>query len=147
MGLVSCTFSSLVPANVPFRVEQNIVIIAPCIPTVRPFFHRTWKRGVTTTSGSHSRSLAIEPFTSATEGRSRFGCQAGSISDVALNPVEGDVYSLGKAVDGDDAASFESHQGIIKTVEVSMNWDNDTIESGTNRNRGRAVSHCIADAQ
>jgi hypothetical protein len=92
--------------------------MAACIPTMRPFFNRAWKRGLTTKSGSHSHSSARDPFTSASGSRSHLKHRrVRSLSDVALNDVE--VHGLGKTVDGDDAASHESHQGIVRTVEVA----------------------------
>ncbi|CAN9437529.1 unnamed protein product [Alternaria sp. RS040] len=104
-------------------VEQNIVIIAACVPTMRPFFDRVWKRGLTSRSAPHSRSLAFDPFSSAAGGRDRLGRQDKSNSDLALVGAEVDMHTLNKAIDKDDAASGESQRGIVRTVEVRMDWN------------------------
>lgn len=92
------------------RVEQNIVIMAACVPTMRPFFHRVWRRG---SSADIQDSATTDPFESNPMRRSRTGHRrVGSKMDVALNDL--DVQ--------DDAASRESQQGIVRTVEVSMDW-------------------------
>ena len=68
---------------------------------MRPFFNRVWERGLTSRSAPHSRSLALVPFSSA----------------------EVDMHTLDKAIDKDDAASRESQRGIVRTVEVRMDWN------------------------
>ena len=100
------------------------MIVAACIPTMRPFFNRAWKSGLTTKSGSRSHSSARDPFGSASGSHSRLKHRrVRSLSDVALNDVEVDEF--GKTVDKDDTASHESNQRIVRTVEVSIDWHND----------------------
>ncbi|EUC50284.1 hypothetical protein COCMIDRAFT_32378 [Bipolaris oryzae ATCC 44560] len=69
-------------------VEQNIVIMAACVPTMRPFFRRTWRCNFSTKPGARSRFLAQDPFTYTKGTRSPLKCQSGSISDVALTHFE-----------------------------------------------------------
>jgi hypothetical protein len=64
---------------------------------------------------------------------------------VALNDVE--VHEFGKTVDKDDAASYESHQGIVRTVEVSIDWHNDRPGSGMRRERDTVVPHAITNSE
>ncbi|KAF1842234.1 uncharacterized protein K460DRAFT_358873 [Cucurbitaria berberidis CBS 394.84] len=91
-------------------VEQNIVIIAACIPTIRPFFHRAWKRD---TSTGNAYSASSDPFANlSTKGSHTGHRRVGSATDVALE----DIYNK------DDAASQESQQGIIRTVDVPVDW-------------------------
>jgi hypothetical protein len=77
---------------------------------MRPFFNRAWKMG---TSTNKSGSGTPIPFSGGSMGRSRTGHQrVGSKTDVALDDMDGH----------DDAASHESQQGIVRTVEVSLDW-------------------------
>lgn len=46
-----------------------------------------------------------------------------SNSDLALVGAEVDMHTLDKAIDKDDAASRESQRGIVRTVEVRMDWN------------------------
>jgi hypothetical protein len=115
-------------------VEQNIVIMAACIPTMRPFFNRAWKRGLTS---DKSRSASRDQFASVSIGRSRIAHRrVGSSTDVALD----DIYNK------DDAASQESQQGIVRTVEVSMDW-NPQPESLPRRTKDTIVPRAIADSE
>lgn len=47
---------------------------------------------------------------------------------------------------GDDAASRESQQGIVRTVEVSMNWKT-RPEGRDSRGRDDIVPRAIADSE
>jgi hypothetical protein len=53
----------------------------------------------------------------------------------------------GEGMYGDDAASRESQQGIVKTVEVSMNWKSERPDSGARRERGNVVPKAIRDSE
>lgn len=90
---------------------------------MRPFFNRVWERGLISRSAPHSRSLALDPFSSATRGRDRLERQNESNSDLALVSAEVEMHTLDKAIDKDDAASRESQRGIVRTVEVRMDWN------------------------
>ncbi|XP_014560529.1 hypothetical protein COCVIDRAFT_34486 [Bipolaris victoriae FI3] len=77
-----------VPLVIWDLVEQNIVITAACIPTMRPFFSRTWRCGFSTKTGARSTSLAQDPSTYTKRTRNQLKCRTGSISDVALTQFE-----------------------------------------------------------
>jgi hypothetical protein len=82
--------------------------MAACIPTMRPFFHRAWRRGIST---NKSRSATADPFASGSLGRNRTGHRrVGSDTDL-------DLDDLGAQ---DETAPRESHRGIVRTVEASM---------------------------
>jgi hypothetical protein len=63
--------------------------------------------------------------------------------DVALYDVDG----YNRAGDGDDAASRESQQGIVRTVEVSMDWKSESPDSGMSRERGIIIPQAITDSE
>lgn len=83
--------------------------MAACIPTMRPVFQRVWKNGTSTgrsQSGSHGHSTWT--------GRSRLTHQRdGFATDVTLEDMDSKY----------DTASRESQQGIVRTLEVSMGYD------------------------
>jgi hypothetical protein len=89
------------------RVEQNIVIIAACVPTLRPFFHRVWGHRFTT---KKSNSTPGNAFASISTGRARV---RHSDTDFAANVALESIYSH------DYAVSQESQQNILHTIEVS----------------------------
>jgi hypothetical protein len=90
---------------------------------MRPFFNRVWERGLISRSAPHSRSLALDPFSSAARERDRLERQNESNSDLALVGAEVDMHTVDKAIDKDDAASRGSQRGIVRTVEVRMDWN------------------------
>jgi hypothetical protein len=99
---------------------------------MRPFFNRAWKRG--TTSGKSS-SAQLDPFTSGSFGRGQTKHRrVGSATELALEDLNG------------DAASQESQQGIVRTVEVSMDWKaHPRGEAGNNKDA--VVPRAIADSE
>jgi len=123
-----------VPLVIWGLVEQNIVIMAACIPTMRPFFHRAWRRG---TSSNKSGSATADPFASGSMGRSRTGHRrVASKTDVALDEIDAH----------DDTASQESQQGIVRTVQVSVDWR--AHPQGAAGNTGHnVVPRAIADSE
>jgi hypothetical protein len=48
---------------------------------------------------------------------------------------------------GDDAASRESQQGIVRTVEVSMDWKSQRPDSHARMERGKVVPQGITDSE
>ncbi|KAJ5024700.1 hypothetical protein J3E73DRAFT_392032 [Bipolaris maydis] len=92
----------------PREVEQNIVIMATYVPTMRPFFIRTWRCSFSTKPGARSRYLAQDPSTYTRRTRSQLKCRSGPISDVALTQFElhGDPFDQtvtgGQAVGAND---------------------------------------------
>jgi hypothetical protein len=100
---------------------------------MRPFFHRAWKRDFARNSGSNTRS---DPFASASVGCSGIGHRrVTSLSDLALDDL------------GDDAASRESQQGIVRTVEVTMDWKSQRSGSHARMERQNVVPHDITDSE
>jgi hypothetical protein len=108
--------------------------MAACIPTMRPFFNRAWKRGFTS---DKSHSASRDHFASVSAGRSRTTHRrVGSSTDVALD----DMYNK------DDAASQESQQGIVRTVEVSMDWKSQP-ENSHRRAKDTIVPRALTDSE
>jgi hypothetical protein len=85
--------------------------MAACVPTLRPLFHRTWDR---TTSGheySGSRSADFNVTTSRIRQRElRENVPSRTNADVHLAAIGQKEY----------AESAESQQGIMRTMEVSV---------------------------
>ena len=105
--------------------------MAACVPTLRPLFHRTWDR---TTSGhgySNPRSADIAT-TVSTLRRHRHRESALSRTDVGL--------SLADIGQKEYAESAESQQGIMRTMEVSVQRGRDGVRpishTGDQRNYG-----------
>ena len=70
-------------------------------------------------------------------GRSRTGHRkVGSKSDVALDDIDGH----------DDKASRESQQGIVRTVEVSMDWKTHP-EGEVGNARHNVIPSAIAESE
>ena len=93
------------------RVEQNIVIMAACVPTMRPLFHRTWDR----TTGRHDYSISRSAGAVATKSKARDqGSRQSALSakdnGVPLADIDPKEY----------AESAESQQGIMRTMEISV---------------------------
>jgi hypothetical protein len=83
--------------------------MAACVPTVRPFFHRTWKRGTVSGNG-RSGSHCVHKLTSISLGRSNVGHECvGSTTEVELDDL--DRY---------DAESGNSQKGIMRAIKVSI---------------------------
>lgn len=136
------------------RIEQNIVILAACIPTLRPFFTRFFtprygsgKTGNTKNSQGHAltsigatcaddSAKTVDNLQSSVLGKGQ------SISELALSK-RGEEDSVCDSDDSireratpsalgdfsrdadDDDRSQNSRQGILKTVDVSMRWHTD----------------------
>lgn len=93
------------------RVEQNIVIMAACVPTLRPLFHRTWDRSASGHEYSASQSADVPATTSRLWQRTqRESGLSHGVADVRLTRVDQKEY----------AELAESQQGIMRTMEVSV---------------------------
>jgi hypothetical protein len=112
LGPVSQLYSHTIKYILIFsRVEQNIVIMAACVPTMRPLFHRTWDR----TTGRHDYSISQSANAAATKSkardqRSRQSALSVKDSGVPLADIDPKEY----------AESAESQQGIMRTMEISV---------------------------
>jgi hypothetical protein len=101
------------------RVEQNVVIVAACIPTLRPFFHRAFK-GERGTREIHSGQGSMVAATSFF--RKRASQQPASVSEMPLSNV-GDEYEGSSGSHKGDVDPSGPREGILRTVEVSMKWE------------------------
>ncbi|KAF2134806.1 hypothetical protein P153DRAFT_329534 [Dothidotthia symphoricarpi CBS 119687] len=94
-------------------VEQNAVIMAACVSTMRPFFHKSWIHG---TSSRQSRPASANQLTILSLRRSHAGHrQVDSISNIPLDEMENRDY----------AESSSSQQSICHTLRVSMERQED----------------------
>ncbi|OGM44716.1 hypothetical protein ABOM_007358 [Aspergillus bombycis] len=101
---------NVVPLVLWGLVEQNVVIVAACIPTLRPFFRKTFKlsKGSSGANTSRSRSgAALKLASTLSNPQNPF-----TSSDLPLKNMIGDV-------DGDEASN-SSRQGIWRTTEVRV---------------------------
>jgi hypothetical protein len=100
-------------------IEQNVVIIAASIPTLRPFFHKAFLgRGDSKDTGnSHSR-LSSKPPSKTYWGPSGHKRTADSGSDVPL-----DEHIGGKYAELNESRAVDPQTGIWRTVDVNMEWD------------------------
>ncbi|USP73696.1 uncharacterized protein yc1106_00970 [Curvularia clavata] len=119
-----------VPLVIWGLVEQNIVIMAACVPTMRPFFERAWKYRFSTRSGSHLKTPSQGASQYPNKTRSLLECRAGSMSDVALNDIGTDANTINETTGECDASSHESHQGILKTIDVNIDWQEGIDKKG-----------------
>ncbi|KAH8673428.1 hypothetical protein BX600DRAFT_433057 [Xylariales sp. PMI_506] len=90
-------------------IEQNVVIVAACIPTLRPFFHKPFqsKKGTGNSgSGGSKYSNNLSMFS--------INRKPGK-SSIPLETVERDN-------EHDDTESQSSQQGIVRTLDVQMEW-------------------------
>ncbi|KAE8143757.1 hypothetical protein BDV38DRAFT_289629 [Aspergillus pseudotamarii] len=103
---------NVVPLVVWGLIEQNVVIVAACIPTLRPFFRKTFKPSKGSSGGADSRSRSGSAFKlgfipSSSRSRTPF-----TSSDLPLTNSKGEA-------DG-DVESNSSRQGIWRTTEVRV---------------------------
>lgn len=85
--------------------------MAACVPTMRPLFHRTWDR----TTGRHDYSISRS--TGAVAAKSKAQDQGGRQSAPS---VKGTVVPLADIDPKEYAESAESQQGIMRTMEISV---------------------------
>lgn len=134
MGSVSSTHLSpkLIHSQlIPHRVEQNIVIMAACVPTLRPLFHKPWGRSKNgsgysgpqsdDTSGKRSqawpRGSTHQRVPSSTTGG---GTQLDHLDDTPLDDIDYIGHKgFGERQRG-SADSAESQQGIMLTTVVHV---------------------------
>jgi hypothetical protein len=100
-------------------VEQNVVIVAACIPTLRPFFHKTFGSKRSTSDPNTPLSGSAFKLSSRNATRSNKHAGSDSVSELPLDDRKGDY----------DAESNDSQKGIWRTREVTIDSDEDT-ESG-----------------
>ncbi|KAK8053206.1 hypothetical protein PG996_012507 [Apiospora saccharicola] len=141
-------------------IEQNVVIVAACIPTLRPFFHKVWKGEKSgsgsgsgsggNSGGSGSKLGSNSTFFSKGHGNRRHRKLDDSILDIDPREQDleahvlgqmshgghgGDVgVAIGERPGGNSAAAEEyyaeshsSHKGILRTLQVNMEWDAESL--------------------
>ncbi|KAF3385187.1 hypothetical protein F1880_001821 [Penicillium rolfsii] len=100
---------NVVPLVLWGLVEQNVVIVAACIPTLRPFFRKTFQstKGSTDPATSRNRSNSTFKLSSQpSHSRDPFG-------------LERDRKGAKKDIYGDEDSN-SSRQGIWRTREVTV---------------------------
>ncbi|OJJ88711.1 uncharacterized protein ASPGLDRAFT_42285 [Aspergillus glaucus CBS 516.65] len=100
-------------------IEQNVVIVAACIPTLRPFFRKTFQsKDASTSSGSGSRSGFGFQLTSNPKP---VGCKhLPSVSELPLNEQE--AY---------DVENNGDHRAIWRTKEVKVESETEDGDEGS----------------
>jgi hypothetical protein len=103
-------------------VEQNVVIVAACIPTLKPFFHkafngdRSGRSGRSNPNQSASKGSKLSSkMTSKNFSQSRKNPDLESASEMPLDDMGPQEY----------AESSTSQKGILRTLDVSMEWKED----------------------
>lgn len=98
-------------------IEQNVVLIAASVPTLRPFFHKASFRSYRSTqdSSNHSHKKSGSSFKLGSRNRR----QDSQSSDWELALAEEAKYQP-KDSKGADVESHSSQQGIWRTREVDV---------------------------
>ncbi|KAB8272860.1 hypothetical protein BDV30DRAFT_227064 [Aspergillus minisclerotigenes] len=101
---------NVVPLVVWGLIEQNVVIVAACIPTLRPFFRKTFKSSKGS-SGAASRSRSGSAF--------KLGFIPSSRSRAPFASSDLPLTDTNNGGDGDEESN-SSRQGIWRTTEVRV---------------------------
>ncbi|KAM0816104.1 putative Integral membrane protein [Seiridium cardinale] len=107
-------------------LEQNIVIVAACIPTLRPFFHKAFKGQKPSQGDAQYRSSTP---TISTYFRNRSNKHTKSVSELPLDDIRSGYARSSGSHDGGSQIpepredSSAKADGIMRTVAVSMEWD------------------------
>ncbi|KAK1144215.1 hypothetical protein N8T08_005628 [Aspergillus melleus] len=110
---------NVVPLVIWGLIEQNVVIVAACVPTLRPFFRRVFGSKGFTTSGTG---------TGTSRTHSKFGIHlssnfnhTGTKHSISVSELPLDERQ--HKGDGYDAGNHDSQQGIWRTREVRVESD------------------------
>ncbi|ORY62073.1 uncharacterized protein BCR38DRAFT_394688 [Pseudomassariella vexata] len=98
-------------------IEQNVVIVAACIPTLRPFFYRAFQEE-NATNESHPR-MSSKPTSKSFLGGRSHQSEERSASEMGLDDLRHDYAEFNDS----QQERCESQQGILRTVAVFMEWD------------------------
>ncbi|KAJ5161070.1 hypothetical protein N7492_006462 [Penicillium capsulatum] len=109
---------NVVPLVLWGLVEQNVVIVAACIPTLRPFFRKVFTsgKGNTTGTASNSRSRSGSTFKLASNPVHNGSRRLPSVSEFPLEDPQ---------ATGHDTDSNHSQKGIWQTREVTVESDDE----------------------
>ena len=115
----------------PYRVEQNVVIVAASVPTLRPFFRKRFASKKGTTTGNTSTSRSEANFKLSSNRKHSVSKNAPSLSEIPLDDRNG------KSPDSD---SNHSQHGIWETREVTVESDDERdLEEAMNRQYRESV--------
>ncbi|KAK9420721.1 putative Integral membrane protein [Seiridium unicorne] len=125
-------------------LEQNIVIVAACIPTLQPFFHEAFK-GHKASQGD-AQYISSTP-TISTYFRNRSNKHTRSVSELPLEDMRsGYARSSGSHDDGSQIPepreeSSAKGGGIMRTLAVSMEWDDNRQDRDCMRDDRIVLAH------
>ncbi|KFY43096.1 hypothetical protein V495_04169 [Pseudogymnoascus sp. VKM F-4514 (FW-929)] len=92
---------NVVPLVLWGLVEQNVVLVAACIPTLRPFFYKAFRSKGSLTGNSNSRTRSASAF--------KLSSNPSHKPELTLDEIQQKGY---------DAESNNSQQGIWRTTEI-----------------------------
>jgi hypothetical protein len=114
--MLTCLVYNVTPLVVWGLIEQNVVIVAACIPTLRPFFRRAFESHGSSNGTSRGRSgSAIKLSLNPPHGSKRLL----SVSELPLDTRNQD------AVFDEECGSNSSQRGIWQTREVIVESDDE----------------------
>ncbi|KAL4862147.1 hypothetical protein BDV12DRAFT_203329 [Aspergillus spectabilis] len=111
-------------------IEQNVVIVAACIPTLRPFFRRAFESRGSSNGTSRGRSGSAIKLSSNPMHRSK---RLPSVSELPLETRNQDT------VFDEESGSNSSQRGIWQTREVIVESDDDKEENRRTRDMRNVV--------
>ncbi|KAM3069917.1 hypothetical protein ACMFMG_010624 [Clarireedia jacksonii] len=106
---------NVVPLVLWGLIEQNVVIIAACIPTLRPFFHKAFGCESSFSSTGLSATRLGPGFKRASLPTNNDVMRFNSESDIQFDEIH--------PKECDDTESHNSQQGIWQTTEVNVESD------------------------
>lgn len=120
-------------------VEANVIIIAACIPTLRPFFHKIFKDTKVTEGRSFFRSGSF--FKIGSRSRYAFGSKKSTNKDQSNLSKTEDVYTKDiSAIElGHKSKDSDSQLRILRTTEFSM----DSNRRGDNWSSGGRSANAV----
>lgn len=97
-------------------LEQNVVIVAACIPTLRPFFHKAFK-GEKSSENTEAHVLSV-PSRTYRHRRSNKPCD--TISQLALDDEEHQFTASDDSRNDDIEGSSRRHVQTTRAIEINM---------------------------
>jgi hypothetical protein len=133
---MSCAVYNVTPLVVWGLIEQNVVIVAACIPTLRPFFRRAFESRGSSNNKSRGRSAsAIKLSSNPTHVGSK---RLPSVSELPLGERNEDRDRDGEFDEDLESGSHSSQRGIWQTREVIMKSEYDDERADRGRRGGGA---------
>ncbi|KAL6228725.1 hypothetical protein BDW75DRAFT_226373 [Aspergillus navahoensis] len=115
-------------------IEQNVVIVAACIPTLRPFFRRAFESRGSSNNNSRGRSAsAIKLSSNPTHVGSK---RLPSVSELPLDERNEDRDRDGEFDEDLESGSHSSQRGIWQTREVIVKSEYDDERADRGRRGG-----------